>query len=212
MKYVSRLCLFAVVLICSCNIETGPFKRLYGKDQTINTPGNQRNPFDHIGDDYIRLIQKREALGEVVIKRSSEELNTALSILRKPDGPSYTIGKLWGLINQSPLSSSANETLKDFIATILYHDHEGYVAVYTYTAEYEDKVYASEIFTRKDKRILLSYTAIIRYASFNNDPFKFPRPSNKVNEFKGENWHLTIRELIAWLSVVLDDDFPSNLD
>jgi len=211
MKYLYKLCLIAVVLTCGCNTNNRPIGKIYGNDQIIKTPRNQRNPFDHIGDDYIRLIQKREALGVSVIKNSSKELNAKLSVLKKPDNSSYSVAKLWSLIDESPLSSSANETIKDFIATILYHDFEGYAVVYTYTMEFEDKVYASNVFSRKDKRILLSFTAIIRYASFDRDSFKFPRPSYKVDEFEGEDWHLKTKELIVWLSIVLDDDFPMNL-
>lgn len=208
MKYLFSLCLLGGILLSSCSNEGGFFINLYEEHQTVKTPNNPRNPYDSIGESYVRVIQKLQVLGVSAPGVSSKEI-TIQNRMIQADSTVHSIEDLWDVINQSHLSISARETLIDFISTVLEFDPNDYNPLYTYIVDFEVQVLDSDVFTAEDQRVILGFSSIIRFVAFQDD-FVATQSEGDDKDEEEEDWDMTVPDMVGWFLAVLNNDFALN--
>lgn len=206
MKYLIKIWLFAVLLMTSCSHENGSSTFLYEKDQAKEAPSNPRNPYDFVGENYLRLTQEQPVIIASRTVNALKGSNIRQSSISQNDSTVYTIETLWDLIDQSQLSLPAREALMNFITIVLEFEIGDYDAFYVYITDYETQVLNDAVLTNEDKRVILSFTSIVRFAAFEGTPMSTQsEDEDDDEEEEDDDWDLSIPAIADWLLIVLND-------
>jgi|GEM_PF-2916032 len=202
MKNIISVYLLAFVSLTSCSTKNETYNDLYGEEQTlIITPENHKNPYDYIGAQYLKLDQED--------LQKNGLTNRFNSIQNKSTNSDYTIysnNTLTNLISASQLTLPARESLLGFTSTVLNLNQESYSILYTYIVNYENEVVDSNIYYTEDKRIILSFASIVRYAAYQNSFIQTQSEGDDdEEEIEDEDWNISVGNMTGWLSDILND-------
>jgi|SRR5690606_1059483 len=207
MKCLIKIWLFAVLLMTSCSHENGSSTFLYEEDQAKDAPSNPQNPYDFVGENYLRLLEKQPSLSPLGKDGTLKKSDAFQNSLSKVDSTVYySIDALWDLINQSHLSQPARQTLMNFITIVLDFHQGDYDALYVYIIDYENQVLDDAILTDEDKRVILSFSSIVRFAAFEDMAMATQsEDEDDDEEEEDDDWKISIPAVADWLLTVLND-------
>lgn len=205
MKCLFKLWLLVVILMTSCSSENGSFTNLYEEDQAKDAPSNPRNPYDFVGENYLRLLQKQPLLSPSGRDDTLKQSGTIQSVLSKQDSTVYSIDALWDLINQSELTLPAKGTLKNYITVLLDSDPSDYNDLYVYIIDYEAQILEDALLTAEDKQVILSFSSIVRFAAFGDGAITTQSEGEDDDEDDEEDWDISVPNIMDWLLTVLDE-------
>src|SRR5690606_11427156 len=115
---------------------------------------------------YLRLTQEQPVIIASRTVNALKGSNIRQSSISQNDSTVYTIETLWDLIDQSQLSLPAREALMNIITIVLEFEIGDYDAFYVYITDYEIQVLNDAVLANEDKRVILSFTSIVRFAAF----------------------------------------------
>lgn len=194
--------MFAVVLTTSCSTDNASYSNLYEDDQTLTVPKNYNNPYDFIGALYVESIKNFTSSDDIEKNNTSKLFDMFSGMSYEDDiveeNPMIT---LTDLIAQSQLTLAAQESLLDFTLAVLNYNQGNYTNLYTFIINYETQILNSDVYNHEDKRIILSFSSIIRHAAFKNDSIQILSEGED-----DEDWDTSMGNLIGWLAYVLNDD------
>tara|TARA_Y100000815_G_scaffold113375_1_gene102297 strand:+ start:49170 stop:49811 length:642 start_codon:yes stop_codon:yes gene_type:complete len=123
-------------------------------------PANSNNPYDHMGRSYLKSLYGTTS-GTAIGKTLSHQ------------------------ITESPLSQETQASLLGFLKSSHTVQDNGYSGFYHAIVDYESKILAHSKYKSVDKKTILSYTAMIRYASYPGD---IPQSTSEIDD---EDWDLS---------------------
>ncbi|MAU17161.1 MAG: hypothetical protein CMH46_16660 [Muricauda sp.] len=130
------------------------------KVDTPILPTNSQNPYDDMGRVYLKSLYGTTS-GMVISKTLSHQ------------------------ITESRLNQEIQASLLGFIKSSCAIQDNGYSRFYRTIVDYESKVLDHPEYKSTDKKTILSYTAMIRYASYPGD---IPQSTSEIDD---EDWDLS---------------------
>lgn len=136
-------------------------------------PTNRNNPYDYMGHIY-----RNSLYGNTLSTANSKTLKQRVH----PSSPYQT---LHYQITESTLSKEARISLLEFLKSSCTVQDNGYSGFYHTIVDYESKILGHSKYKSVDKKTILSYTAMIRYASYPGD---IPQSASEIDD---EDWDLS---------------------
>ncbi|MCR9229113.1 MAG: hypothetical protein NXH90_16960 [Flavobacteriaceae bacterium] len=136
-------------------------------------PANSNNPYDYMGHKYLESLYGN-TLG-----------TTNGKTFKQREHPSNPYQALNHQIIESSLGQEARIILLGFLKSSYTVQDNGYSGFYSTIVDYESKILDHPKYKSVDKKTILSYTAMIRYASYPGDAL----PS--TSEIEDEDWDLS---------------------
>lgn len=208
MKSIKLLYLFAVVLITSCSTDNASYDNLYEGDGALTAPINPNNPYDFIGALYVESIKNFTALDDIE-KYNASKLFDIHSRMSDEDGVvEDPFTAFSDLVYQSQLTLAAQESVIDFALAVLDYNPGEYTELYSFIIDYETQILNSEGYNSEDKRIILSFSSIIRYAIYQNDSIQILSEDDDEDDegAADEDWDIDMGNFYGWLASVLNDE------
>ena len=187
--------------IAQNRVEQNPVTKKTGVENTIVS--NASNPYDHIGEAYLSLLDNYESF-EPKPESSSDVIElleaiggnigfinadyTPENLLSIDTVQQLSVDNLNLAISQSGLSSEAQSLLINCITGLLYLKEQdaSYDEAYAYLVNFESAVLAS-ILSPDEKEILLSTLSIVRYDIYNAS----------ARKKKDRDWELSVGNFMA---------------
>ncbi|WP_268224962.1 hypothetical protein [Sinomicrobium oceani] len=193
-----------ILMLCACTTDDALYHDLNTQEihhSTSVIPWNNTNPYDSVGGKY------REALDRYIginnIELSGKHAVRIADVGNKP----YTITDdplldLKEIITNSHLTLAAKTSLVDFIETFLTLPHDPYEVLYTAITRYEFLVINHPRFSAEDKRIILTFTSLVRHGFYSYSTVS----TNTEEEEPDDDWDNMVANMIDFILVALDEN------
>ncbi len=185
---LSEYILIAVLLLCmACSHEQETYEAMGSfSDRMLSTPENSDNPYDDVGRKY-RASQLGTHTGYALGIGSKRRGNAT-----DPRSSLHTLSIGWDL------SSKAQTRFRELVDTILNASYDCYASFHLKMVTYEAHTMDDPILTDLDKRYLLTFTSMVRHASY---------PETNVQGTKGiedEDWDISIPNAMEVAPAILE--------
>ena len=222
MKKFTCLIAGVVMMLFSCSTDETLYHDTVGTSNVLSqelhfSPNNDKNPYDQVGELYRRTLKQYVKTGKAPSQHQLEtEINSLLPNGRLPGKrpvPTTTQSHkteavsdhswqtLETMISGSGLSPAAQASLLDFIETLLVIQYDGAQALHNYITGYESLVMGHPSLTEVDKRIILTFTALVRHASY---PDMDEEPVVMLTE-QDDDWDYSMGNIVSFMIIALED-------
>ncbi|RNL88482.1 hypothetical protein ED312_08520 [Sinomicrobium pectinilyticum] len=222
MKKFACLIAGAVMMLFSCSTDETLYHDTVGTSNALSqelhfSPDNNKNPYDPVGELYRRALKQYVKTGKVPSQHQLEmEINSLLPDGRLPgirpvpattqSHKTETVSDdswqtLEVIISGSGLSPAAQAGLLDFIETLLVIQYDVDQALHNYITGYESLVMGHPSLTETDKRVVLTFTALVRHASY---PDMDEEPVVILTE-QDDDWDYSMGNIVSFMIIALED-------
>jgi len=220
MKTLSKLFIFAAMVLFSCNTSDDLVLDLEEIDPVDDEVTYLTNPFDPLGAFYKEILTTYRSQERLDLSIINRRLNTTLALnniqlLRSKSEDS--LGKttsyrsdldpsLSDLIANSSLSPNAKTILNDFLQDLMDSNGSSMDLVLEQIHDFESEIITSDILSSYDKQVILAFTALVKNGDYAQDPSDITSDSEGDNELGDLDWNISIGNMYSYLSIALSEN------
>ncbi|SFB79838.1 hypothetical protein SAMN04487891_102394 [Flagellimonas taeanensis] len=218
MKNVAYFIAGAALMLFSCSTDETLYHN--GRDvpnslsgQLPPLPENDSNTYDLIGEIYREALDRYLKTGgipnlnQLRVEMASLFLGHARLPGKRPATPAHQINKMdiaandpWHTLEEiivnSHLTSGAQASLLDFIGTVLVPQYDGHDILYSYITGYESLVMEDADLTEEDKRVILTFSSLVRH----NSLFTITKEGDP-----DDDWDNMVANMIDFIIIAMED-------
>lgn len=209
MKTLKKLSVLAAILLFSCSTSDEPILEFYDPDSNPS----KENPYNAIGLVFQRLINIYQARKDLNVSEINKQLQYTIdddiiihmSNLRKisphqESGISIDETSLFDLIDNSPLSEFAKDSLSDFIQALISYNGAPISIVLQEIDSYESEVLNNSNLTAFDQQVILTFIALVKSTGGDQNMPPMDEPEDPDED---EDWEIIVGNLFGYLSIAL---------
>src|SRR5690606_9707995 len=209
MKTLKKLSVLAAILLFSCSTSDEPILEFYDPDSNPS----KENPYNAIGLVFQRLINIYQVRKDLNVSEINQQLQHTIDddiIIHmskshkisphQESGASIDETSLFDLIDNSPLSEFAKESLSNFIQTLISYNGAPTSIVLQEINSYESQVLNNSNFTAFDQHVILTFIALVKSTGGDQNMPSMDEPEDPDED---DDWEIIVGNLFGYLSIAL---------